>query len=37
VFANGGHGYGLRPTDLPVTHWPKLVEAWMRTIKMIPQ
>jgi acetyl esterase/lipase len=36
VFANGGHGYGLRTTELPITHWPKLVETWMRTIKMIP-
>ena len=36
VYAQGGHGYGLRPTDLPITHWPKLVETWMRTIKMIP-
>jgi acetyl esterase/lipase len=36
VFAQGGHGYGLRPTDLPITHWPKLVETWMRTIKVLP-
>jgi len=36
VFAQGGHGYGLRPTELPVTHWPKLVETWMRTIKVLP-
>lgn len=36
VYAQGGHGYGLRPTDLPVTHWPKLVKAWMRTIKVLP-
>jgi len=36
VFAQGGHGYGLRPTDLPITHWPNLVETWMRTIKVLP-
>jgi dipeptidyl aminopeptidase/acylaminoacyl peptidase len=30
VYASGGHGYGLRPTDEPVTHWPKPAEAWMR-------
>jgi len=36
VYAQGGHGYGLRPTDLPITHWPKLVETWMRTIKVLP-
>jgi acetyl esterase/lipase len=29
VFAKGGHGYGLRPTDMPVTHWPALAEGWM--------
>lgn len=32
LYANGGHGYGLRPSDLPVTAWPKLVETWMQTI-----
>jgi acetyl esterase/lipase len=32
IYAAGGHGYGLRPTDFPVTHWPTLVEAWLRTI-----
>ena len=29
VYASGGHGYGLRPTALPVTHWPTLVTTWM--------
>lgn len=36
IFAQGGHGYGLRPTDLPVTHWPALVETWLHTIHMLP-
>ena len=36
VYAQGGHGYGLRPTALPITRWPKLVETWMRTIKVLP-
>lgn len=31
LFAQGGHGYGLRPTDKPVTHWPRLAEVWMRS------
>ena len=35
LFASGGHGYGLRRTELPVTEWPKLVERWMRTIRMM--
>lgn len=36
VFAEGGHGYGLRRTALPVTNWPKLVETWLRTIHVLP-
>ncbi len=32
VYAEGGHGYGLRPTALPVTHWPDLVDTWLFTI-----
>jgi acetyl esterase/lipase len=35
IYANGGHGYGLRRTDLPVTGWPKLVETWLQTIHMV--
>lgn len=34
IYAVGGHGYGLRRTELPVTNWPKLVETWLRTIHM---
>lgn len=30
VYETGGHGYGLRPTSAPVTHWPRLAEAWLR-------
>jgi acetyl esterase/lipase len=36
VYAQGGHGYGLRRTDLPVTTWPQGVETWLRAIKMLP-
>jgi len=36
LYAEGGHGYGLRPTALPVTTWPKSVETWLRTISMLP-
>jgi len=36
IYANGGHGYGLRRTDLPITAWPKLVETWLQTIKVLP-
>ena len=34
LYAEGGHGFGLRPTKYPVTGWPKLVETWLRTIGM---
>jgi acetyl esterase/lipase len=30
VYSKGGHGYGLRKTDLPVTHWPEQCEQWLR-------
>jgi dipeptidyl aminopeptidase/acylaminoacyl peptidase len=36
IYANGGHGYGLRRTELPITDWPKLVETWLRTIHVVP-
>jgi acetyl esterase/lipase len=36
VYAQGGHGYGLRRTELPVTAWPLEVEKWLRTIKVLP-
>jgi len=35
LYAHGGHAFGLRPTELPITHWPKLVEAWLRTIDIV--
>lgn len=30
VYSKGGHGYGLRKTDLPVTRWPEQCEQWLR-------
>lgn len=30
LYPRGGHGYGLRPTDNPVTQWPRRVEEWLR-------
>jgi acetyl esterase/lipase len=37
LYAHGGHAFGLRRTNLPITHWPDLVETWLRTIGLIPQ
>ena len=36
IYAEGGHGYGLRRTVLPVTTWPQTVETWLHTIKILP-
>lgn len=36
VYAEGGHGYGLRPRNLPIMGWPTLVETWLHTIKVLP-
>lgn len=35
VYSTGGHGYGLRKTDLPVTNWPERCEQWMRVSELI--
>jgi acetyl esterase/lipase len=35
VFAKGGHGYGLRPSPLPITDWPQLAGKWLRTIGVL--
>jgi acetyl esterase/lipase len=36
IYAQGGHGYGLRRTSLPVTTWPQSVEVWLHTIGVLP-
>ena len=35
IYAEGGHGYGLRRTAFPVTNWPQSVETWLHTIHML--
>jgi acetyl esterase/lipase len=35
IYAQGGHGYGLRRTELPVTTWPQAVETWLHTIGVL--
>lgn len=34
-YAQGGHAFGLRPSNLPVSTWPQLVEKWLKTIGMV--
>lgn len=31
IFDRGGHGYGLRPTEAPVTRWSEACERWLET------
>jgi acetyl esterase/lipase len=37
LYAQGGHGYGLRlQPDLPVTTWPQSAATWLKTIHILP-
>ncbi|QNI33109.1 alpha/beta hydrolase [Alloacidobacterium dinghuense] len=35
LYAHGGHAFGLRRTQFPITGWPSLVETWLSTIGMV--
>ena len=36
IYAEGGHGFGLRPSDAPIsTKWPGLAEEWLHTIHVL--
>lgn len=35
LYAQGGHAFGLRRTNLPITTWPELFGTWLRTGGMI--
>jgi acetyl esterase/lipase len=37
VFVHGGHAFGLRRTESPITRWPELVETWLGMIGVIPR
>ena len=37
LYAGGGHAFGLRRTEFPITEWPQLVEKWLVTIGMTPK
>ena len=30
VYTKGGHGYGMRPSDHPVSKWPEQLHAWLK-------
>ena len=33
LFTRGGHGYGLRTTEVPVTHWPNRAVKWLKDMR----
>jgi acetyl esterase/lipase len=35
LYAQGGHAFGLRSTNLPIGRWPALVEQWLHTIGVL--
>jgi acetyl esterase/lipase len=35
IYSEGGHGYGLRRTPLPITTWPATAETWLHTIGIL--
>jgi acetyl esterase/lipase len=35
LFTQGGHGFALRATSLPVGAWPSLAETWLHSIHML--
>ena len=37
LYARGGHAFGLRRTELPITSWPRLVETWLGAMGTIPR
>jgi acetyl esterase/lipase len=32
IFSTGGHGFGMRKTEKPVSQWPQRVGEWMRSM-----
>jgi acetyl esterase/lipase len=35
LYVKGGHAFGLRRTESPITAWPHLVLTWLRTIGVL--
>ena len=35
IYAEGGHAFGLKQNNLPISRWPELAETWLHTIKII--
>ncbi|MFH1268831.1 MAG: alpha/beta hydrolase [Planctomycetota bacterium] len=35
VYPKGGHGFGLRPSENPVSTWPKRCEEWLKSMGLL--
>jgi acetyl esterase/lipase len=35
IYTEGGHGFGSRPTESPISHWPPIAETWLKTIHVL--
>jgi acetyl esterase/lipase len=35
LYTEGGHGFGGRPTELPISHWQAIAETWLKTIHVL--
>ncbi|MEN8118180.1 MAG: alpha/beta hydrolase [Bacteroidota bacterium] len=35
IFQEGGHGFGIRKSGLPVDQWPELFYNWLKAVKVI--
>ena len=35
IYTKGGHGYGLRPSANPVSHWPQVCAEWLQTMGLL--
>jgi acetyl esterase/lipase len=35
IFSSGGHGFGMRKTEKPVSQWPQRVGEWMRSTGLL--
>ncbi len=37
IYASGGHGFGIKPSPLPVSSWPDRLKEWMLDRKLLKQ
>jgi acetyl esterase/lipase len=35
LYTQGGHGFGMRPTEKPISHWGTLAAEWLHTIHIL--